>query len=245
MHVSLSGAWDGKHLSNTHRLLCASANDSNPEGGGEHTDDGGGGGAVPVVGEWRGLLVEADRERIHAAEVMYAKLGRPQRFVHATAGLTGETGIDALVKTNAPEIPSSVDKVDVAESLVGARRGGVAATEGERHDDDMHSNSRVAGPIAMAVATASGDTAGASTSTSTSSTTDGQCAATPSAAEFALLSIDVDGVDYWLWDAMKDYAPSVVVIEFNPTIPNHILFVSHSFRAERWSWRSQVSSATS
>jgi hypothetical protein len=33
--------------------------------------------------------------------------------------------------------------------------------------------------------------------------------------EFDLLSIDVDGNDYWLWQALGDYQPRVVVIEYN------------------------------
>ncbi len=41
--------------------------------------------------------------------------------------------------------------------------------------------------------------------------------------EFGLLSIDVDGVDYWLWSALEDYRPSIVVCEYNsvlgPTTP--------------------------
>jgi hypothetical protein len=43
--------------------------------------------------------------------------------------------------------------------------------------------------------------------------------------EFDLLSIDVDGNDYHLWDSIQHFAPRVVVIEFNPTIPNHIVFI--------------------
>jgi hypothetical protein len=42
---------------------------------------------------------------------------------------------------------------------------------------------------------------------------------------FDLLSIDVDGNDYHLWDAVRKYRPKIVVIEFNPTIPPHIEFV--------------------
>lgn len=33
--------------------------------------------------------------------------------------------------------------------------------------------------------------------------------------EFDLLSIDVDGNDYWLWKELRAYAPRVVVIEYN------------------------------
>ena len=33
--------------------------------------------------------------------------------------------------------------------------------------------------------------------------------------EFSVLSIDVDGNDYWLWKALK-YEPDIVVIEYNP-----------------------------
>ncbi len=34
--------------------------------------------------------------------------------------------------------------------------------------------------------------------------------------EFDLLSIDIDGNDYWVWQAIKNYNPRVVVIECNP-----------------------------
>jgi len=36
---------------------------------------------------------------------------------------------------------------------------------------------------------------------------------------FDLLSIDIDGNDYWVWEAITDYHPRVVVIEYNSTIP--------------------------
>lgn len=36
---------------------------------------------------------------------------------------------------------------------------------------------------------------------------------------FDVLSIDVDGHDYWCWAALENYTPSVVVIEYNQTIP--------------------------
>jgi hypothetical protein len=39
--------------------------------------------------------------------------------------------------------------------------------------------------------------------------------------EFDLLSIDIDGNDYWVWKAIEDYSPRVVVIEYNSSIrPN-------------------------
>ncbi|MBD5449587.1 MAG: hypothetical protein HDR28_05435 [Lachnospiraceae bacterium] len=40
-----------------------------------------------------------------------------------------------------------------------------------------------------------------------------------------LLSIDVDGCDYHVWKSLLNYRPRCVVIEYNPTVPNHILMV--------------------
>lgn len=39
------------------------------------------------------------------------------------------------------------------------------------------------------------------------------------------LSIDVDGNDYHIWKAVEVYQPSVVCVEFNPTIPQDVEFV--------------------
>ena len=36
---------------------------------------------------------------------------------------------------------------------------------------------------------------------------------------FDLLSIDIDGNDYWVWEAIKYYKPRVVVIEYNSVYP--------------------------
>ena len=36
---------------------------------------------------------------------------------------------------------------------------------------------------------------------------------------FDLLSIDIDYNDYWIWNAIENYEPRVVVIEFNSSIP--------------------------
>lgn len=40
-----------------------------------------------------------------------------------------------------------------------------------------------------------------------------------------LLSIDIDGADYFVWESVTKYKPRVVVIEFNPSIPNDVVFV--------------------
>lgn len=48
---------------------------------------------------------------------------------------------------------------------------------------------------------------------------------TPVPRDFDVLSIDIDGNDYHVWSALEHYRPSLVVIEFNPTIPNGVEFV--------------------
>ena len=47
---------------------------------------------------------------------------------------------------------------------------------------------------------------------------------TPIPEDFALLSIDVDGNDYHFWDSVVRFHPRVVIIEFNPAIPDTIDF---------------------
>lgn len=54
---------------------------------------------------------------------------------------------------------------------------------------------------------------------------DAMLAATTIPQDFDLLSIDIDGADYHVWEAVRDYRPKLVVIEFNPTIPNEVDFV--------------------
>jgi hypothetical protein len=39
------------------------------------------------------------------------------------------------------------------------------------------------------------------------------------AGEIDLLSIDIDGVDYWVWDAITAVRPRVVIIEYNAYLP--------------------------
>ena len=41
-------------------------------------------------------------------------------------------------------------------------------------------------------------------------------------SEFDLLSIDVDGNDYWIWRAIEGYSPRVVVIEYNSSLPPNV-----------------------
>src|ERR1043165_1797400 len=45
---------------------------------------------------------------------------------------------------------------------------------------------------------------------------------TPIPTDFDLLSVDIDGNDYHVWAALNSYRPKLVVIEYNPSIPNGI-----------------------
>ena len=42
---------------------------------------------------------------------------------------------------------------------------------------------------------------------------------------FSVLSVDIDGNDYYIWESLKKYSPELVIIEFNPTVPNDVIFV--------------------
>jgi hypothetical protein len=42
---------------------------------------------------------------------------------------------------------------------------------------------------------------------------------TPITHEFDLLSIDIDGMDYHIWEGLKNYRPKIVIIEVNSSIP--------------------------
>ena len=43
--------------------------------------------------------------------------------------------------------------------------------------------------------------------------------------DFDFLTIDIDGNDYHVWQAVAEYRPKLVNIEFNPTIPPEVSFI--------------------
>jgi hypothetical protein len=53
-------------------------------------------------------------------------------------------------------------------------------------------------------------------------------------AEPDLLSIDIDGNDYWIWKAITDYRPRVVVVEYNPFYPPPARWVMAEDPNFRW-----------
>lgn len=50
-------------------------------------------------------------------------------------------------------------------------------------------------------------------------------AKTPLPKNFDLFSLDIDGNEYHLWESMTQYRPRLMVVEFNPTIPNEVAFI--------------------
>jgi hypothetical protein len=57
---------------------------------------------------------------------------------------------------------------------------------------------------------------------------------TPVPADFGVLSIDVDGNDYHIWESFRLYTPHLVVIEFNPTMPSEVRFVQPNDSGLTW-----------
>jgi hypothetical protein len=49
-------------------------------------------------------------------------------------------------------------------------------------------------------------------------------------AEFDILSIDIDGNDYDVWEATVRYRPTLVVVEFNPTFPAEFSYIDRDGR---------------
>jgi hypothetical protein len=48
---------------------------------------------------------------------------------------------------------------------------------------------------------------------------------TPVPKDFDVLSIDIDGNDHHVWNAVSAFVPKIVCIEYNNTIPNEVQFV--------------------
>ncbi len=56
-------------------------------------------------------------------------------------------------------------------------------------------------------------------------TLDNILASTPIPIDFDVLSIDIDGNDYHIFESLINYKPKIICIEYNPTIPNDVEFV--------------------
>jgi hypothetical protein len=52
--------------------------------------------------------------------------------------------------------------------------------------------------------------------------------------DFDLLSIDIDGNDYWVWKAIQRWQPRIVVIEYNPAYPPPMRWVMQENHEHRW-----------
>jgi len=42
---------------------------------------------------------------------------------------------------------------------------------------------------------------------------------------FDLLSIDIDGNDYWIFESITSYHPKLICVEYNPSIPNDVDYI--------------------
>ena len=51
---------------------------------------------------------------------------------------------------------------------------------------------------------------------------------------FDLLSIDIDGNEYWIWQALRDYRPRVVIIEYNVFFSTDVSKTMPYDAAHRW-----------
>jgi hypothetical protein len=60
------------------------------------------------------------------------------------------------------------------------------------------------------------------------------------AQDFDLLSIDIDGNDYWVWKAIRNYRPKVAVIEYNAIFPPGLSWTIAESDAHRWQMDSHM-----
>ncbi len=59
---------------------------------------------------------------------------------------------------------------------------------------------------------------------------------TPCPNDLDLISIDIDGSDYHILESLHNYAPKIICIEYNPTIPNEVVYINpKDFKIKRGS----------
>jgi hypothetical protein len=61
--------------------------------------------------------------------------------------------------------------------------------------------------------------------------------------ELDLLSIDIDGNDYWVWQAITNYRPRVVILEYNAVYPPESSWVMQYNPTHQWKYDSYMGSS--
>jgi hypothetical protein len=61
--------------------------------------------------------------------------------------------------------------------------------------------------------------------------------------ELDLLSIDIDGNDYWVWQAITNYRPRVVIVEYNAIYPPESSWVMQYNPSHQWKYNSHMGSS--
>jgi hypothetical protein len=61
--------------------------------------------------------------------------------------------------------------------------------------------------------------------------------------ELDLLSIDINGNDYWVWQAITNYRPRVVIVEYNAIYPPESSWVMQYNPSHQWKYNSHVGSS--
>jgi hypothetical protein len=62
-------------------------------------------------------------------------------------------------------------------------------------------------------------------------------------ADLDVLSIDIDGQDYWIWEAIESYRPRVVIVEYNSHLPASRKLVMPKGRSEPWDGSDYIGSS--